>query len=245
MSTSWRGRPAPAAALPRRACRRTSPTSPSQVRLIEKSDAKLSGRSATIPVTVQNNLVQGVDHLVLRLTSTAAHPPQDRRRPLRRAADHGRGRAQPVGEVHHHRQRQRPGGGGRPAVHGGRPAVRRPDVTFDVKVTEITPTVMLVIAGGVLLLVLAGFRMYTQRKRAAARQAEEDIARTSPDETRTHGTRGLPGASAASPARSPGQTTRSTRVTRHRTPHRKAPTRPARVREWTVERCRGRWARGR
>jgi hypothetical protein len=47
-------------------------------------------------------------------------------------------------------------------------------VTFDVKVTEITATVMLVIGGGVLLLVLAGFRMYTQRKRAAARQAEED-----------------------------------------------------------------------
>ena len=44
-----------------------------------------------------------------------------------------------------------------------------PAVTFDVKVTEITATVMLVIAGGVLLLVLAGFRMYTQRKRAAAR----------------------------------------------------------------------------
>ncbi len=46
-------------------------------------------------------------------------------------------------------------------------------VTFDVKVTEITATVMLVIGGGVLLLVLAGFRMYTQRKRAAARAAEK------------------------------------------------------------------------
>jgi len=32
---------------------------------------------------------------------------------------------------------------------------------------------MLVIGGGVLLLVLAGFRMYTQRKRAAAREAEQ------------------------------------------------------------------------
>jgi len=48
-------------------------------------------------------------------------------------------------------------------------------IKFDVSVTEITPTVMLVIAGGVLLLVLAGFRMYTQRKRAAARQAEEGL----------------------------------------------------------------------
>jgi hypothetical protein len=43
-----------------------------------------------------------------------------------------------------------------------------------VKVTEVTPTVMLVIGGGVLLLVLAGFRMYTQRKRASARQTEEN-----------------------------------------------------------------------
>jgi hypothetical protein len=40
---------------------------------------------------------------------------------------------------------------------------------FQVKVTEITSTVLLVLAGGVLLLVLAGIRMYTQRKQAAAR----------------------------------------------------------------------------
>jgi hypothetical protein len=49
-------------------------------------------------------------------------------------------------------------------------------VTFDVNVTEFTPTVMLVIAGGMLLLVLAGFRMYTQRKRAATQQTEEETA---------------------------------------------------------------------
>jgi hypothetical protein len=47
---------------------------------------------------------------------------------------------------------------------------------FTVKVSEITPTVMLVIAGGVLLLVLAGVRMYTQRKRAAARDAATEDA---------------------------------------------------------------------
>ena len=43
-------------------------------------------------------------------------------------------------------------------------------VRFDVNVTEVTPAVMLVIAGGLLLLVLAGFRMYTQRKRAARKR---------------------------------------------------------------------------
>jgi hypothetical protein len=49
-------------------------------------------------------------------------------------------------------------------------------VKFDVKVTEFTATVMLVIGGGFLLLVLAGFRMYTQRKRAAAREAAGDAS---------------------------------------------------------------------
>jgi hypothetical protein len=47
-------------------------------------------------------------------------------------------------------------------------------MSFTVKVSEITPTVMLVLAGGVLLLVLAGVRMYTQRKRAAAAAADAD-----------------------------------------------------------------------
>ncbi|OEV14296.1 hypothetical protein AN219_28205, partial [Streptomyces nanshensis] len=37
---------------------------------------------------------------------------------------------------------------------------------FQVNVTSITSTVLLVIAGGVLLIVLAGIRMYTQRKRS-------------------------------------------------------------------------------
>ena len=49
------------------------------------------------------------------------------------------------------------------------------------KVTEFTATVMLVIGGGVLLLVLAGFRMYTQRKRAAARAGRaRTVPRTRP-----------------------------------------------------------------
>ena len=104
------------------------------------------GRSATIPVTVQNNLVQGVDHLVLRLTSTSPTRLKIGDGGLRRAADQGRRRAQPVGEVHHHGQRQRPGRGDRPALHRGRQAVRRRRCSSTVKVTEITATVMLVIA---------------------------------------------------------------------------------------------------
>src|SRR5262249_43676190 len=144
----------------------------SQVRLINKSDTKLSGRSATIPVTVQNNLVQGVDHLVLRLTSQQS---------TRLKIGDGPYAEQPITVSGGHSQSVKftttANANGRAAVvaqlftEDGQPYGSA--VTFDVNVTEITPTVMLVIAGGVLLLVLAGFRMYTQRRRMAARQAEE------------------------------------------------------------------------
>ncbi|MPY48433.1 DUF6049 family protein [Streptomyces acidicola] len=172
MSTSWRGR-ATEAGVYRDSVQSYLGTLTDQVRLIEKSETKLSGRSATIPVTVQNNLVQGVDKLVLRLTSL---------QPKRLEID-GKDYAE---------QTIRVSGGHSQSVKfdtnanaNGEVAVEAqlytedgqkygPSVTFDVNVTEFTPTVMLVIAGGVLLLVLAGFRMYTQRKRAAAQQAEEE-----------------------------------------------------------------------
>ncbi|MEU6317215.1 DUF6049 family protein [Streptomyces sp. NPDC047009] len=144
-----------------------------QVRLIDKSETKLSGRSATIPVTVQNNLMQGVDHLVLRLTS---------QQPTRLKVGNGPYYEQPITVSGGHSQSVKftttANANGRAAVvaqlftQDGQ--AYGPPITFDVNVTEITPTVMLVIAGGVLLLVLAGFRMYTQRKRIAARQAEEE-----------------------------------------------------------------------
>ncbi|MFI6407737.1 DUF6049 family protein [Streptomyces sp. NPDC050548] len=144
-----------------------------QVKLIDKSETKLSGRSATIPVTVQNNLVQGVDHLILRLTST---------NPTRLK----------IGGEAYTEQKVTVNGGHSQSVKftttanaNGKVGVVAQlytedgqqygqSVRFDVKVTEVTATVMLVIGGGVLLLVLAGFRMYTHRKRAVARQAEEE-----------------------------------------------------------------------
>ncbi|MDQ0991866.1 DUF6049 family protein [Streptomyces sp. V3I7] len=142
-----------------------------QVKLIDKSETKLSGRSATIPVTVQNNLVQGVDHLVLRLTSS---------QPTRLKIGGKAYSEQPVDVSGGHSQSVKfdtsANANGRVTVYAqlytqdGQEYSNR--VRFDVKVTEVTPTVMLVIGGGVLLLVLAGFRMYTQRKRAAARQEE-------------------------------------------------------------------------
>lgn len=173
MSTSWRSREADAVVY-RSGVESYINQLTEQVALIRKSEAKLSGRSATIPITVQNNLVQGVDHLVLRLTST--QPSRLR-----------------IGDRVYREQRVEVSGGHSQSVKftangraNGRYAVTAQlytedgqrygdSITFDVKVTEITPTVMLVIAGGVLLLVLAGFRMYTQRKRAVARQAEEGL----------------------------------------------------------------------
>ncbi len=174
MSVSWRGGTTEAQGY-REDVQSYLDNLAAQVRLIEKSETKLSGRSAKIPVTVQNNLVQGVDNLVLRLTS---------KQPKRLE----------IGDDEYAEQIIEVSGGHSQSVKfdtnanaNGEVSVEAqlytedgekygPPVTFDVNVTEITPTVMLVIAGGVLLLVLAGFRMYTQRKRAAARQAEEGAA---------------------------------------------------------------------
>ncbi|MGW5253660.1 DUF6049 family protein [Streptomyces sp. NPDC004012] len=172
MSTSWRGHPIKAADFRLNVGSYLDGLT-DQVRLIDKSETKLSGRSATIPVTVQNNLMQGVDHLVLRLTS---------QQPTRLKIGNGPYTEQPISVSGGHSQSVKftttANANGRADVvaqlftEDGQ--AYGPAVTFDVNVTEITPTVMLVIAGGVLLLVLAGFRMYTQRKRLAARQAEEE-----------------------------------------------------------------------
>ncbi|MEU0332274.1 DUF6049 family protein [Streptomyces sp. NPDC006193] len=180
MSTSWRGRGGEADSY-RGDVEAWLDGLADQVKLIDKSETKLSGRSATIPVTVQNNLVQPVGHLVLRLTSTM---------PTRLK----------IGGKAYYEQRVEVSGGHSQSVKfttsanaNGRVTVVAQlftedgqeygdPVSFDVKVTEVTPTVMLVIGGGVLLLVLAGFRMYTQRKRAAARQTGDDGPGTAEDD---------------------------------------------------------------
>ncbi|MEV2210668.1 DUF6049 family protein [Streptomyces sp. NPDC050997] len=177
MSTSWRGRPTEASSF-RSDVEVYVDALTDQVKLIDKSETKLSGRSATIPVTVQNNLVQGADHLVLRLTSLSPKrleigDDSYYEQPVEVSGGHSQtvkftttakanGQARVVAQLY---------------TEDGQPYGQ--PVKFDVRVTEYTATVMLVIGGGFLLLVLAGFRMYTQRKRAAAREAEED----GPDET--------------------------------------------------------------
>ncbi|MEV7414392.1 DUF6049 family protein [Streptomyces sp. NPDC089919] len=182
MSTSWRGRPKEAQAY-RDGTQGYLTELMDQVQLIPKSKAHLSGRSATIPVTVQNGLVQDVHGLVLRLTS--ANPTRlmfDDEGQDERQIDIQGGHSQSVkftanatasGPVEVTAQLYTKDG-----VRYGQ--ARK----FTVEATEITSTVLLVIAGGVLLLVLAGVKMYASRKRVAARAAagqSEQPSDPSPD----------------------------------------------------------------
>ncbi|MFH8344896.1 DUF6049 family protein [Streptomyces sp. NPDC018045] len=166
MSTEWRGDEAGAAAF-RGSVRTYLDGLTKNVQLIQKSDATLSGRSATIPVTVQNNLVQGVKGLTLELTSSQPNR-LDTGEPQEITVDGGHSQsfkfdttANANGPVQVTAQLY---------TSEGKPYGR--PMTFQVNVTEITSTIMLVIAGGVLLLVLAGVRIYLQRKRAGSRHEE-------------------------------------------------------------------------
>ncbi|MGW1145425.1 DUF6049 family protein [Streptomyces sp. NPDC002454] len=174
MSTSWRGRTAEGNTF-REGVEEHLITLMRSVQLIDKSDAQLSGRSATIPVTVKNNLVQGVDNLRLRLTST---------KPKRlKIGDEGYDE-QPVKLAGERVQTLKfDTNANANGIVDVEAQLFTADGTqygetmrFRVQVNEVTPTVMLVIAGGLLLLVLAGFRMYHQRKRAARREAEQAAA---------------------------------------------------------------------
>lgn len=173
MSTSWRGRP-PEAQQYRDSVRTYLQGLVNEVQLISKSDVTLSGRSATIPVTVQNRLLQDVDHLVLRLRSENAtrlklnDDGAVSEQPIQIAGGHSQSvkfdaAANINGQVQMTAQLYTEDG----TPYGA-------EMNFTVKVSELTPTVLLVIAGGLLLLVLAGIRMYAHRKRANAGGAAGD-----------------------------------------------------------------------
>ncbi|APU44514.1 membrane protein [Streptomyces sp. NRRL F-4428] len=177
MSTSWRGR-ADEAGLYRDQVQEYLLGLTEKVKVIPKSDATLSGHSATIPVSVQNSLVQDVHDLVLRVKS--ANPS--------RLMFNGSGQAEQQVTVQgdHTQTVKFPAN----ATASGPVEVTAQLFTkdgvpygkerrFTVEATEITPTVMLVIAGGVLLLVLAGIKMYASRKRVAARAAAEESTQPS------------------------------------------------------------------
>ncbi len=173
MSTSWRGRPLEAQQY-RDSVRTYLQGLVNEVQLISKSDVTLSGRSATIPVTVQNRLLQDVDHLVLRLKSENATRLELNdggavaEQPIQIAGGHSQSvkfdaAANINGQVQMTAQLYTEDG----TPYGA-------EMNFTVKVSELTPTVLLVIAGGLLLLVLAGIRMYAHRKRANAGGAAGD-----------------------------------------------------------------------
>ncbi|WP_077060162.1 DUF6049 family protein [Streptomyces sp. MP131-18] len=165
MSTSWRGNEDDAAAY-RETVQDGLTGLTERVHLIPKSPVTLSGRSATIPVTVQNNLVQDVHNLELRLTSS-------------RTLGLEVGEEQEIVVSGGHSQSVKFSATARA---NGRTFLEAqlytPDnkpygdpIQFQASVTSITSNVMMVIAGGLLLVVLAGIRMYTQRKRAAREPA--------------------------------------------------------------------------
>ncbi|MGW6706257.1 DUF6049 family protein [Streptomyces sp. NPDC054956] len=181
MSASWRDRPDPARDY-RDQVQKYLIGLTEKVKVIPKSDATLSGHSATIPVSVQNSLVQDTHNLVLRVQS--ANPTRlmfgDSGEAQQEVAVQG-GHSQTVkftanatasGPVEVTAQLFTTDG----APYG---KARK----FTVEATEVTPTVMLVIAGGVLLLVLAGVKMYASRKRVAARAAEEEENTQQSDES--------------------------------------------------------------
>ncbi|MFD7628587.1 DUF6049 family protein [Streptomyces sp. NPDC059851] len=169
MSTSWRGRPQDAGHY-RNQVQQYLIGLTEKVKVVPKSDATLSGHSATIPVSVQNSLVQDVHNLVLRVKSA---------NPTRLVFGDGGEAEQEVTVQGGHSQTVKFTAN---ATASGPVEVTAQLFTtdgvpygkerrFTVEATEITPTVMLVIAGGVLLLVLAGIKMYASRKRVAARAA--------------------------------------------------------------------------
>ncbi|MFG2338037.1 DUF6049 family protein [Streptomyces yangpuensis] len=177
MSTSWRGRP-DEARLYRDQVQEYLIGLTEKVKVIPKSDATLSGHSATIPVSVQNSLVQDVHDLVLRVKS--ANPSR------LMFGDSGQAEQQVTVQGDHTQTVKFPAN----ATASGPVEVTAQLFTkdgipygkerrFTVEATEITPTVMLVIAGGVLLLVLAGIKMYASRKRVAARAAAEESTQPS------------------------------------------------------------------
>ncbi len=136
------------------------------VRILDKNQLTLSGRSGTVPITVKNDLNQPITGLVLRVSSDSnirlkIHDPEQ---PISIGAGHTRtlkfqttasanGPAQISAGLY---------------TLNGLPYNSGSAITFGVSINKVTDLVMLIIAAGLLLLVLAGVRIYRQRKRQAA-----------------------------------------------------------------------------
>ncbi|WP_419996538.1 DUF6049 family protein [Streptomyces boninensis] len=180
LSTQWRGNPNGATAY-REDVSGYLEDLTNEVQLVKKSDLTLSGRSGTIPVTVQNQLLQDVQGLRLELISKS---PKRLHVSKSQWIEVGGGHSTSVkfdteayanGPVEIEAR----------LVTADGETFGQP-MTFTVEVTSITSTVLLVIGVGILLLVLAGVRMYTARKRRAAAEAAEPEA-DDPEERQDEG----------------------------------------------------------
>ncbi|MEV6109234.1 DUF6049 family protein [Streptomyces sp. NPDC051940] len=163
LSNQWRGDPNGATAY-RAAVADELDKLTGSVQLIDKTDLTLSGNTGVIPVTVQNNLVQDVKGLKVRLTSS-----NDQRLQIvtgEQVVTVAGGRSTTV----KFETKAKASGPYTITAQLFTPDGRTFGTakTFKVEVTSITSTVLLVIGVGILLVVLAGVRMYSQRKRAAA-----------------------------------------------------------------------------
>lgn len=210
MSTSWRGRPEEARVY-RDQVQEYLIGLTEKVKVIPKSDATLSGHSATIPVSVQNSLVQDVHNLVLRVKS--ANPTR------LMFGDSGQAEQQVTVQGDHTQTFKFPANANASGpvevtaqlfTKDGVPYGK--ERRFTVEATEITPP-------------------SCWSSPAVCSSWSWQASRCTP------------AASASRPVRPPRRA--RSRVTSPRTPDRKAPRGPARVRQWTVERCRGRSAWGR
>ncbi|WP_232792433.1 DUF6049 family protein [Actinacidiphila yeochonensis] len=163
MSTGWRGNSKGETAY-RNAIGAYLTDLINAVHILSKSDLTLSGRSGTIPVTVKNDLGQPITGLVLKLGSNSSIrlKIKNAERPISIDGGHTRtlkfettasanGLAQVTAQLYTQQG----------ALYGE-------TVSFNVELTNVTDLVMLIIAAGLLLLVLAGVRIYRQRKRHAA-----------------------------------------------------------------------------
>ncbi|MDX6354246.1 MAG: hypothetical protein QOF98_1149 [Streptomyces sp.] len=163
MSTGWRGDTAGAEDF-RNAIGLYLTDLINAVHILDKSNLTLSGRSGTIPVTVKNDLGQPITGLVLRLASNTNIRLEIKNPDQPISIDGGHTRtlkfqttASANGKVGISAQLYTTDG----ATYGQ-------GIGFDVNVTKVTDLVMLIIAAGLLLLVLAGVRIYRQRKKQAA-----------------------------------------------------------------------------
>jgi len=164
--------------------------------------------SATIPITVENNLPETLTNMVVVLTSLSPNRLAVEGSGVQKVTNAGNTKpgykfqvkAAANGKVYMRAQLYTVVGNGPREKYTGDEA----GITFTVNVTQVSDGVIAVIAGGGLLVVLAGLRLYWKRRKDAAQGPAEgpDGAGDAPDGTTggPQGTNGADGADAPLPS---------------------------------------------